>query len=90
MTKYSLHRQRVFIKDVGAVCGMFRKRKLKLTLRELSELSNTPIPTISSFELGRSSNLRLIYIYLVSCETDQQAHLFMQYLVEVCLLNRKL
>lgn len=90
MNKYSLYKQRKFIKNVGAVCGMFRKHKLHMTLRELSEKTKTPTPTLSSFELGRSSSLRMVYIYLVSCETDEQAHLFMQYIVEVCLLNRSL
>lgn len=61
--------------EVGGLCAFFRKEILKITLKELSNESGIPIPTLSSFELGRSSNLRFLYIYLVSCETDSQKNI---------------
>ena len=58
--------------EFGGLCSFFRKNILHMTLRELSIKSGVPIPTLSSFELGRSSNLRFLYIYLVSWETEWQ------------------
>ena len=58
--------------EFGSLCSFFRKEILHITLRELSNKSGVPIPTLSSFELGRSSNLRFLYIYFVSCETETQ------------------
>lgn len=69
-------RQQKFRRDISYLCKSFRKDVLRLTLRELSDKTGEPIPTLSSFELGRSSNLRFLYIYLVSCETDDQKELF--------------
>lgn len=73
--KYSNVKQRKFMLEVGGLCAFFRKEILKITLKELSNESGIPIPTLSSFELGRSSNLRFLYIYLVSCETDSQKNI---------------
>ena len=61
--------------EFGSLCAFFRKHILHITLRELSNKSGVPIPTLSSFELGRSSNLRFLYIYLVSCETELQKNI---------------
>lgn len=87
MEKYSYHKKRKFIKNIGSVCGEFRKKRLKLTLRELEQTTGVPISTLNSFELGRSSSLNLLYIYLVSCKTQVQVKEFLQYIVEVCLIN---
>lgn len=73
--KYSLSHQRKFMLEFGGLCAFFRKNILHMTLRELSNKSGVPIPTLSSFELGRSSNLRFLYIYLVSCETESQKNI---------------
>ena len=73
--KYSSVRQRKFLLEVGGLCAFFRKEILKMTLRELSIESGIPIPTLSSFELGRSSNLKFLYVYLVSCETAKQKNI---------------
>ena len=70
--KYSNVKQRKFMIEFGGLCAFFRKEILHITLRELSIKSGVPIPTLSSFELGRSSNLRFLYIYLVTCETESQ------------------
>lgn len=73
--KYSNVKQHKFMLEFGGLCSFFRKEILHITLRELSIKSGVPIPTLSSFELGRSSNLRFLYIYLVSCETESQKNI---------------
>lgn len=73
--KYSNVKQNQFMLEFGGLCAFFRKHILHITLRELSNKSGIPIPTLSSFELGRSSNLRFLYIYLVSCETESQKNI---------------
>ena len=73
--KYSNDKQQQFMNEFGGLCAFFRKHILHITLRELSNKSGIPIPTLSSFELGRSSNLRFLYIYLVSCETESQKNI---------------
>ena len=73
--KYSNLHQHKFMLEFGGLCSFFRKNILHMTLRELSNKSGVPIPTLSSFELGRSSNLRFLYIYLVSCETESQKNI---------------
>ena len=73
--KYSNVKQHKFMLEFGGLCAFFRKEILHITLRELSNKSGVPIPTLSSFELGRSSNLRFLYIYLVSCKTESQKNI---------------
>lgn len=85
--KYSFYQKRKFIKHLGSICGIFRKKRLHLTLREMGRKTGVPIATLNSFEQGRSSSLNVFYIYLVSCETQKQAAEFLQYIDEVCLLN---
>ena len=87
LNKYNLQRKRKFIKNLGSICGLFRKKRLKLTLRDMARKTGVPISTLNSFEQGRSSSLNVFYVYLVSCETHKQATEFLQYIVEVCLLN---
>lgn len=74
--KYSTFKQRNFTHDLGWLCAAFRRQILRITLQKLSFDSGIPIPTLSSFELGRSSNMRFLYVYLVSCETDLQKDIF--------------
>ena len=87
MNKCNLHRKRKFIKHLGSICGIFRKKRLKLTLRDMARKTGVPISTLNGFEQGRSSSLNVFYVYLVSCETQKQATEFLQYIVEVCLIN---
>lgn len=79
-------KQKQFNFEVSSICGYFRRNVLKITLRDLSKLSDIPISTLSSFEMGRSSNLKLIYVYLVSCETPQQKNIFIDSIDSI--LNR--
>ena len=84
--KYSMTKQRKFNFEVSTICGYFRKHVLKMTFKDLSKLSGIPVSTLSAFESGRSSNLRFIYVYLVSCETPQQKNIFIDSIDSV--LNR--
>ena len=84
--KYSMTKQRQFNFEVSTICGYFRKHVLKMTFKDLSKLSGIPVSTLSAFESGRSSNLRFIYVYLVSCETPQQKNIFIDSIDSV--LNR--
>ena len=84
--KYAMTKQRKFNFEVSTVCSYFRKHVLKITLRDLSKLSGIPVSTLSTFEMGRSSNLKFIYVYLVSCETPQQKNIFIDSIDSV--LNR--
>lgn len=87
MNKYNLQRKRKFIKNLGSICGLFRKKRLKLTLRDMARKTGVPISTLNSFEQGRSSSLNIFYVYLVSCETQIQVTEFLEYIVDVCLIN---
>ena len=85
-SKYSMTRRRQFNFEVSTVCGYFRRHVLKMTFKEFSKLTGVPISTLSTFESGRSSNLKFIYVYLVSCETPQQKNIFIDSIDSV--LNR--
>lgn len=87
MSKYNSKQKRKFITSIGHICGTFRKKRLHITLREMEHKTGVPTTTLNSFEQGRSSSLNVFYIYLVSCETQKQATEFLQYIVEVCLIN---
>ena len=87
MSKYDYNQKRKFIKNVGHICGLFRKKRLRITLREMEHKTGVTTPTLNSFEHGRSSSLNVFYIYLVSCETQKQESELLQYIVEVCLIN---
>ena len=87
MNKYDVNQKRKFIKNLGHICGTFRRKRLRKTLREMEYKTGVPPTTLNSFEQGRSSSLNVFYIYLVSCETQNQATEFLQYIVEVCLIN---
>ena len=87
LNKYNFLQKRMFITSIGRVCGTFRKKRLRITLRDMARKTDVPMSTLNSFEQGRSSSLNVFYIYLVSCETQKQATEFLQYIVEVCLLN---
>lgn len=84
--KYSMTKQKKFNFEVSAICSYFRKHVLNITLRDLSKLSGIPVSTLSTFEMGRSSNLKFIYVYLVSCETEQQKNILINMIDAI--LNR--
>ena len=66
---------RIPIDSIGQFCKMYRTYILKLTLEEISELSGVKVPTISSFENGRSTNAKHIEIYY-NLSSDEQKIFF--------------
>lgn len=90
MEKYNIEEQRRFNSELSEICAYFRKHVLKVTLKELSKRTNIPISTLSSFEHGYSSNLRYIYLYLVSCETENQKNIFLSCVDSILERNYKL
>lgn len=76
MNKYSKDYQVKFNIVVSGFCAYFRKEVICMTLNEMSAKCGIPVSTISNFEQGHSSNLRFVYLYLVSCETWQQKDIF--------------
>lgn len=76
MDKYNKDYQIKFNIAISGFCAYFRKNVIRMTLNEMSEKCNIPVSTISNFEQGRSSNLRFVYLYLVSCETWRQKDIF--------------
>jgi len=60
--------------SVNEFCKFFRKYVLNLTLKEFGELTNTKIPTISSFENGRSTNLNHLYLYYNLADEEQKIY----------------
>lgn len=83
MSKYSIDQQIKFNFEISNLCAYFRKKVIRITLREMSIKSGIPVSTLSSFEQGRSSNLKFLYIYLVSCETQEQKKIFIDRFYEI-------
>lgn len=63
------------VTSVGQFCKMYRVHILNLTLEEMSKLSGVKVPTISSFENGRSTNVKHIQMYY-NISNDEQKIFF--------------
>ena len=63
------------VTTVGQFCKMYRTYILNLTLEEMSEKTGVKVPTISSFENGRSTNAKHIEMYY-NLSTDEQKTFF--------------
>lgn len=63
------------VTSVGQFCKIYRIHILNLTLEEMSKLSGVKVPTISSFENGRSTNIKHIEMYY-NLSTDEQKIFF--------------
>lgn len=63
------------INNIGEFCKMYRTYILKLTLDEMSKITGVKVPTISSFENGRSTNAKHIELYY-NLSTDEQKKFF--------------
>lgn len=61
--------------SVGRLCYKYRKDVLKITLKEMSELTSINISTLSAFELGRSGNMQIFFEY-VRLMNNEQRELF--------------
>ena len=69
------YEMRIPITNIGQFCKMYRTYVLNLTLEEMSRLSGVKVPTISSFENGRSTNTKHIQMYY-NLSTDEQKIFF--------------
>lgn len=49
---------------VGEFCKDLRTHTLKLTLKEFCDKTNYKISTLSAFENGRSTNMKILFSYL--------------------------
>ena len=66
-------------KRVGELCRDLRTHTLKLTLKEFCDKTNYKISTLSAFENGRSSNIKILFSYLNMIDKKDR----MNYLNEV-------
>lgn len=66
---------------IGKYCRKFRINELEMTLKEVE--GNTNIKTLSSFEHGRSSNLKHLLKYVKACKTKEQKLKFLQGLINI-------
>lgn len=54
---------KIKVNSINEFCKLFRMNILKLSLQEVSEITGIKLSTLSSFENGRSNNLKYISIY---------------------------
>lgn len=66
---------RIPITNIGQFCKMYRIHILNLTLEEMSRKTGVKVPTISSFENGRSTNTKHLEMYY-NLSTDDQKIFF--------------
>jgi transcriptional regulator with XRE-family HTH domain len=69
------------INSINEFCKLFRMNILKLSLQEVSEITGIKLSTLSSFENGRSNNLKYIHIYY-SLGNEEQKEYFKNNLFE--------
>lgn len=65
---------RIDVNSINEFCKLFRKNILKLSLKEVSEITGIKLSTLSSFENGRSSNLKYIFIYYSLGNEEQKEY----------------
>lgn len=66
---------------IGKYCRKFRINELELTLREVEGSEN--VKALSSFEHGRSSNIKHILKYVRCCKDSEQQLQFLKGLINV-------
>lgn len=54
---------KINVNTANEFCKLFRMNILKISLQEMSEITGIKLSTLSSFENGRSNNLKFIFIY---------------------------
>jgi len=65
---------KINVNSVNEFCKLFRMNILKLTLQEVSEITGIKLSTLSSFENGRSNNLKFISIYYSLGNEEQREY----------------
>lgn len=54
---------KINVSSINEFCKLYRMNILKLSLQEVSEITGIKLSTLSSFENGRSNNLKYLSIY---------------------------
>jgi len=65
---------KINVNSVNEFCKLFRMNILKLSLQEVSEITGIKLSTLSSFENGRSNNLKFISIYYSLGNEEQREY----------------
>ena len=68
---------------IGNYCRKFRINELELTLRELE--GNENVKALSSFEHGRSSNIKHLLKYIRCCKDSEQQIQFLKGLITIIM-----
>ena len=66
---------------IGKYCRKFRIVELEMTLKEVEGSEN--VKALSSFEHGRSSNMKHLLKYVRKCKDREQRLLFLRGLIDV-------
>lgn len=66
-------------KRIGKYCRYYRMHILEMTLKEIE--GSEDIKALSSFEHGRSTNIKHLLKYVKACKTHQQKINFLQGLI---------
>lgn len=69
-------KMKIPVKNIGQFCKMYRTYVLDLTLEEMSKQTGVKVPTISSFENGRSTNSKHIEMYYNLSKFDDERKFF--------------
>ena len=65
---------KINVNSTNEFCKLFRKNILKFSLQEVSEITGIKLSTLSSFENGRSNNLKFIFIYYNLGDEEQKEY----------------
>lgn len=65
---------KINVNSVNEFCKLFRMNILKLSLKEVSKITGIKLSTLSSFENGRSNNLKYINIYYSLGNEEQREY----------------
>jgi len=65
---------RINVSTINEFCKLYRKNVLKLSLQEVSKITGIKLSTLSSFENGRSNNLKYINVYYSLGNEEQKEY----------------
>ena len=65
---------RIEVNSVNEFCKLFRMNVLIMTLKEVEELTGVKVPTLSSFENGRSTNIKHLNLYYSLGNEEQREY----------------
>lgn len=68
-------------KRIGKYCRYYRMHELEMTLKEIEGSEN--IKALSSFEHGRSTNIKHLLKYIKACKNYEQKLQFIEGLVNI-------